>query len=110
MVFLSFFHRAGLVVKVFVLMGGLIIADFAFHYTSLYESNPYLQVPIEFVCRVGYAAGFVWVFVFGGTAKDQLRKKFPNSFGKLCDVLDGGRKPERWNTAYSSSAANMTMV
>ena len=68
-------------------------------------------MPIDFVCRVGYALGFIWIFLFGGTAKEQLWKKFPRSFGKACDALEGLRMAERWNTAaHASSTANTTAV
>ena len=102
------YNRAGLMVKFFVLMGGLSIADVGISYTGLYVWNPYFQVPIEFLCRVGHASGFVWVFVFGGTAQEQLRKKFPGSFGKIC----AWSRAEGWNSASraTSSVANMTAV
>ena len=106
-----FLHRAGLMVKFFVLMGGLSIADFGIHYVGLYKVNPYFQVPIDFLCRVGHACGFVWVFVFGGTAKEQLRKKFPGTIGKVFDALGGRRRAEALETATrTSSVANMTAV
>ena len=104
--------RVGLMVKFFVLMGGLSIADIGMHFTGLYDWHPPFQVPIEFVCRVGHACGFVWVFVFGGTAKEQLRKKFPGTFGKIFDALGGrSRTEERSNMAtQTSSVANLTVV
>ena len=91
-------------VKFFVLMGGLSIGDIGFHYSGLYEVNPHFQVPIEFVCRVGHALGFVWVFVFGGTAKEQLKNMFPGSFGKTFDALDGWSRAERSNGATQTSS------
>ena len=98
-------------VKFFVLMGGLSIADVGINYTGLYVWNPYFQVPIEFFCRVGHAAGFVWVFVFGGTAKEQLRKKFTESLGKMYGGLDDWSRTEGSNPATgASSVANMTAV
>ena len=108
---MCFLYRARLMVKFFVLMGGLCIADFGIHYAGLYNVNPYFQVPIDFVCRVGHACGFIWVFVFGGTAKEQLRKKFPGTFGKVFDALGGRKREGGLETATrTSSVANMTAV
>ena len=96
--------------KNFVLMGGLVIADFAIHYTGLYDSSPYWNVPIEFVCRVGYALGFIWVFVFGGTAKEQLRRKFPDSFGHVYDAVDKSSRLEGGrNETNSGNATSVTV-
>ena len=75
-------------VKVFLLTGGLMIADFGFHYSGLYESSPYWQIPIEFFCRIGYALGFLWVFVFSGNAKEHLRQRFPRCLVRIFDKME----------------------
>ena len=89
------------------------IADFLVHYTGLYERSPYWNVPIEFVCRVGHALGFVWVFVFSGNAKEHLRQRFPKSLGRLFDRFGGTNKLDRMRNATmatnsSTAGANVS--
>ena len=86
-------------------MGGLVIADFAIQYTGIYELNPYVKVPVEFVCRVGHALGFVWVFLFTGKARGHLSRKYPESFGKVFEALGQGTMSETRATNSAVTAS-----
>ena len=72
-------------------MGGFIVADVVAHVSGLYQLGPYLQICIKFICAVGNAVGFLWVFVCTGNAKKQLWRKYPTSFGRIFEFLDKRR-------------------